>query len=538
MVRFTAAFPRDGGLDMRKLTGVVSLFLFATGCPSDHGFVDNNDAHGANGPQIQVSPESIDFGALGREETVVDMFTVTNVGEGDLEVSGIEITGTSTSFAILTPEEDLSFTLPATASAEIEVSFTPLGANDQFAQAIVSSNDADTAKASVDLLGEGLIPDLEIDPNPYDFGDAYIGCMHSGDIDLVNVGHDDLTIDTIDLTGGSGAFTITQQPALPLTLAPEEWTTVSVDFYPEDESDHSSILQVTSDAPGGTDRGDVEGRGIYAGEYTDAWEIPFDPPVDLLFSVDQSGSMDDDAARLADNFATFISQLSGYTTDWQIIVSNYDDGCNRGGILTASTSGYMSIFREQVALPNGWNKGRYTEALLTVAAQTVENTDSGECNQRFMRPDALLHIILVSDEPEQSPSSWSTYVSQIQAKKGSVSNVKISAIAGDYPGGCGSAQAGTGYYEAVQATGGEFLSICGDWGEMVEDLADASVELSEYELSHTADPSTLVVRVNGTEVGGTVWHYDETVNSVIFDRSVPVGGDTVRISYSAFANCD
>jgi hypothetical protein len=518
---------------MSKPLGTLAATLLLVGCVSDHGFVDNNNPYGGNGPQIEVWPETIDFGSAGRDETLVETFTVTNVGTGELEVSGIEIGGTSTSFTILTPLEELSFSLPETASQEIEVAFTPLGANDQMGSAIISSNDEERPKVTVDLMGEGLVPDLEIDPNPYDFGDAYIGCLHSGEIDLVNVGYDDLTIDTIQLTSGADSFTITQQPGLPLTLAPEEWTTLSVEFYPDREQAFSSVLQVTSDAPGGTDRGELSGSGIYAGAYQDLWEIPYDPPVDLLFSVDQSGSMDDDARSLASNFSTFIGQLSNYTTDWQVMVVNNDNGCNNSGILTNTTSGYMNTFSNAVQSGGGM----YTESLLTVSSSAVEKTDSGECNSGFMRSDALLHIILVSDEPEQSSGSWSNYVSQIQAKKGSVSNVKISAIAGDYPGGCGSAQAGTGYYEAVQATGGEFLSICSNWSAMVQDLADASVQLSEYELSYTADPSTIVVRVNGTE-NYSDWTYDEGANSVSFFQNIPEGGDSVRINYSAFANCD
>ncbi len=518
---------------MKKIAVFLPLAL-SFGCQSDHGFHDNNGVAGGSGPQIQVTPEVIEFGSLGRDESVVETFTITNVGEGELDVSGIELVGTSASFVILTPEEDLEFSLPATASTEIEVEFTPVGANEQHAQAMIDSNDEDTPRLAVDLYGEGLIPDLEIDPDPYDFGDAYIGCPHSGEIDLINVGYDDLTIDTIDLSGGSGSFDLVAAPSLPLTLGPGEWTTVSVSFLPESEDDRSAILQVTHDAPGGQDRGDLEGRGIYAGEYTDTWEIPYDPPVDLFFAVDQSGSMDDDARSLASNFGTFITRLSNYTTDWHLLVANDDDGCNdHGGYLTITSPGYTNAFQNAVQAGGGY----YTESLLTVASQAVEKTDGGECNQGFMRSDALLHIILVSDEPEQSAGSWSSYVSQIQAKKGSTANVKISAIAGDYPSGCGSAAPGTGYYEAVQATGGEFLSICSNWGNMVETLADASVQLSEYELSHRADADTIVVRVNGTQDTAS-WVYVPESNSVIFHTAIPEGGDTVRITYSALANCD
>ncbi len=66
----------------------------------------------------------------------------------------------------------------------------------------------------------------------------------------------------------------------------------------------------------------------------------------------------------------------------------------------------------------------------------------------------------VSDEPEQSVNPYTYYVSLFQGMKADPDDVVIHAVAGDYPGGCGSASAGTGYYEATVATGGVFLSIC------------------------------------------------------------------------------
>ena len=49
--------------------------------------------------------------------------------------------------------------------------------------------------------------------------------------------------------------------------------------------------------------------------------------------------MYDDAALLASSFSSFISQLSNYSTDWQIMVSNNDDGCtNSGGVETGDES--------------------------------------------------------------------------------------------------------------------------------------------------------------------------------------------------------
>ena len=104
---------------------------------------------------------------------------------------------------------------------------------------------------------------------------------------------------------------------------------------------------------------------------------------------------------------------------------------------------------------------------------------------------------MVSDEPEQSSTSWSTLVSQIQGYKSNPDDVKLSAVAGDYPGGCSTAAPGAGYHQAVSATGGEYLSICDtNWAKHVETLAAATVEgLNEYPLSDgSPDPDSIVVR--------------------------------------------
>ena len=182
----------------------------------------------------------------------------------------------------------------------------------------------------------------------------------------------------------------------------------------------------------------------------------------------------------------------------------------------------------------------YTEAGLTVTSEAIEMTDAGECNYGFMRPDAMLHIIMVSDEPEQSPMAWNHYVDKVVAKKGSAANVKFSAIAGDYPvSSCASAEPGTGYYEAVTATGGIFLSICSDWSDpgTLSMLAAASVQQSAFELSATPVPVSVRVFVNGNErLNG--WYFDGPTNTVYFESGIPDEGDLIRITYGGLAVCD
>ena len=156
----------------------------------------------------------------------------------------------------------------------------------------------------------------------------------------------------------------------------------------------------------------------------------------------------------------------------------------------------------------------------------------------------MLHMVLVSDEPEQSNytsgQNWSTLVGRIQAAKGSAGSVRVSAIAGPVPSGCGSADAGTGYAEAVSATGGVFLSICSNWASPsnLALLASASISQANFELSRAAVGDTIEVYVNGALRNPSTWTFDASANVVTLADPVPEEGDEVQIDYGGQASCD
>ncbi len=525
---------------MPRLPLLLPLPLLLLACGSENKLSGVHDNDGADGPVIDVSPQSLDFGSLGEGEVGTMTFTVSNVGpEGSiLNVSGIDLSGTgAASFTLLST--NLEFTLEAgVPGEEIEVAFTPLG-SEPVAQALVYSDDPATPTTPVDLMGAGSVPELEITPDPLDMGTGYIGCEKDNVVTLTNIGTDTLDISSVTQGSDADAIVMTNGPATPFSLLPGEYTEVNLRFTPTFEGDFAGRMSVMSNEPMGTRNADQSGEGRYAGAYTDNFEVPTDPPADIVFLVDQSCSMDDDARALGDNFSSFITQLSSYTSDWHVMVVNDDDGCNNSGVLTASTSSYESRFQTAASSNGG---GIWTEALLTIMAEAIDKTDSSECNSGFLRTDALLHVIFVSDEAEQSWGSWDSYVNRVVAKKGDASKVKLSAIAGDYPSGCNSgsnsADYGRGYYEAVNDTGGLYISICSNWSSMAGALADASITETTFELTRTPDPSTITVDVNGVNQPNG-WNYDAGTNAVVFDEAFAAeGGDTVDVSYSALASCD
>ena len=71
-----------------------------------------------------------------------------------------------------------------------------------------------------------------------------------------------------------------------------------------------------------------------------------EPAVDIVFVTDQSESMQPYYRdSVLANLQTFITGLSNFTTNWQLIVANAEDGC-AARILTAQSYRFEETFLE------------------------------------------------------------------------------------------------------------------------------------------------------------------------------------------------
>ena len=175
--------------------------------------------------------------------------------------------------------------------------------------------------------------------------------------------------------------------------------------------------------------------------------------------------------------------------------------------------------------------------------QDGEECSGGACvgwNRGFLRADATLEVVYMSDEEDQSPARVSFYIDFLKSIKGFRNEglMHASAIVGP-PGGCqsnnGSADSGNRYIEVVEATNGSWHSICAeDFGPALETIGNRAFGLRvQFFLSRVADPATIVVTVEGAEQADG-WLYDEESNSVVFDEATtPEPGQAVSITYSA-----
>ncbi len=217
--------------------------------------------------------------------------------------------------------------------------------------------------------------------------------------------------------------------------------------------------------------------------------------VDLLFVVDDTGSMAQEHQALADSFAHLAGALDEQGLDWQLGVVCTDpalEGELLGDpwILTPAWPEPEEVFAETVDVGT---EGTVNAGLASMALALSPAALAGP-NRGFRRPDAALQVVVISDGDDESepwledPLQDTLDLLQEEALD-SGRPARLSAVVGDVPSGCsganGTALPGTTYAAAAEATGGVVASICqSSLDEVLEELGALVVEVDDrFELS-------------------------------------------------------
>jgi hypothetical protein len=515
-----------------------------------------NDLSEDGVPDIVVNPPVINFpdldatGGAQAQEIVI----VSNIGTVDLHIEDIYVDDDTGPFSLNAITSPL---IPPNGQAQFAVTFGPQTASNSRGYAYIESDDPDTPVAEIQLNGVGVAPIIDISPSEYDFGTLYVGCDSSQPLTIANIGTADLIVDTFNWSTASNdlSFDPLEQVngSLPWTIAPNQSVDVFVDYAPLDELSDASFLTVSSNDPYLPEAlVTQEALGEIYAENTDSFEQPTQGSTDIIFAVDRSCSMSEDVANVTNNFGSFIGTLTAMDADFHVAATVGDSGCVNGPPMYIDSSFSVSDAQSTIVsmidinnnvVPYASNTERafvLFELFLEEAVDINGYPDPSGCNYGVIRREAKLALVGVSDEPEQSPNQYSTYVSLFQGLKANPDDVVIHAIGGDYPSGCGNNDAYTGMYEASVATGGLFLSLCAtDWGSQLQALAEGSAQdLTSFELTQWPVPETIVVRVDGqtTTVG---WTYNPTDNAIDFDTDyVPEGGSIIEVDYAVYGDCN
>jgi len=358
------------------------------------------------------------------------------------------------------------------------------------------------------------------------------------DLTLRSIGEEAVTIDRITYDAGDA---LTLQPLgfeLPLTLEPGEEAAVTVVAKAGAPGTDFGKLTVRSTDPEGPDEAS-QAVESFPTILEETFTEPGIPPVDILFLIDQSCSMESLAeGNIRSGMPAFIAELQS-VADWQLIQVTQSDGCANGGIMDASTPDPAQLLSDNAF--NVFLDGPYSEQLLKHADKALSLTDPGECNAGFLRTGASLHILVASDEPEQSFQNWTHWVDQYESYVTHPDLVTVSGILNlndDDTCAGGNGGGADGYIDAVNATGGVALDICQPgWGSQLTNIASATVAgMRVYNLSENAVDGSVEVEVNGVEP--TDWEFVDANNSVRIREPLIDEGDVVVIRYGVLATCD
>lgn len=299
---------------------------------------------------------------------------------------------------------------------------------------------------------------------------------------------------------------------------------------------YASAADAFDDASDGTSDSGLDDS---AGSGTPALDLPADSgasgsaeggdddgcqKVDLLFVIDNSGSMHDNQVNLIASFPSLVQAMQDSLVDvddYHVGVVGTDDyfgnedGCQTIGALVTQTQGehssastcgpfvggrYMTDDEPDLAAAfscaaqmgsEGADRERPMEALFTALNPAV-NPDFplDGCNDGFLRDDALLVIVLVTDTDDEwnfgggflpqspgEPDDWFEWV--VAAKGGVETNISLLALIGTpddqgYAHPCengGNEQTGTRIIEFVDKFSyGSVASVCTpDYGEVFEE---------------------------------------------------------------------
>lgn len=286
-----------------------------------------------------------------------------------------------------------------------------------------------------------------------------------------------------------------------------------------------------------------------------------DGVVDILWVIDDSGSMTDERRQLVTNFQRFVTELLALHVDFRMGVTSivFSDGGRLRGttkVIDTKTPSPQRAFEENTTFPT--SRARWEQGLrMTQLALTSPNTDDGGANAGFVRPGAALAIIVVTNEDDASFGTTDYYARVFSSLKGKGNEnlVSFSVIGGTTPNGCTPASEAT-YYGSLAEPAFRYSEVASMTGGVIGSICDASFEQTLLRIAQAlntlkrAFPLTLApiagsVRVTVTDgTAGDVlvpddltrgFQYRPDTNSVVFlGTYVPPPGSTVTIEY-AFA---
>ncbi len=304
--------------------------------------------------------------------------------------------------------------------------------------------------------------------------------------------------------------------------------------------------------------------------------------IDILWVIDNSGSMNSSQANIASNFRSFIQKFQQKNYDFQIGVTSSDaylayhyndnnrsklrDGAKISSSVTTS-SGFRIIDKNTPSIESTFltnitqgTLGNGDERVFMSMQHTLQNP----LNAAFKRQGSYLAVIIVSDEEDFShadyqngissyyftenasdPKMYSvqSYVDFLNTFTNSTALIRNYSVSSIYTNNaaCRTQLASTAKVslrnpQLSDLTGGVKASLCGNFADSLQLISDTVLDLaSVFQLDREPIPESIVVSVNNSIVPQHAingWTYEAAANTVSFHGSaVPPADANISITF-------
>ena len=208
---------------------------------------------------------------------------------------------------VVGPGDSVFFELTFTAPPVVH---TDIGRDDYYARIALTMHDPNLNvfkyvappggwAAGINLRAQSALPLINVDPSVIDYGTVRTGCQsEASTVQVTNLGPMSASITRFETEGCDGEVSIVNPPR-PYELSGYQTLFVEVVYQPSDAGSDTCQLIVESDAVNLPYKVvELRGDAIDVEHQVDVFVQEPTPNVDVLFVVDDSGSMADDQVRL------------------------------------------------------------------------------------------------------------------------------------------------------------------------------------------------------------------------------------------------
>lgn len=283
-------------------------------------------------------------------------------------------------------------------------------------------------------------------------------------------------------------------------------------------------------------------------------KILYNNKVDIIWIVDNSSSMQQHQARLSQQIPALVNSLQNLKMDYRMVAISTSMGSDGSGghflgsptVLTPSTPNLQGLLSSRILLGEGGSDRE--RGLLSLETVLSPGYLAGE-GSGFLRDDALLAVIALSDEDDKSDRTAASLAALLDQFKPEVHNGRKSWIFNfigvlDSSSQCRTfndySEPGLKMIQLATRSGGMTESICSSsLSNAVNNIKARIVQIiTDFYLADEPLEATIRVAVNGqlvekSNTNGWSYFQDGTKYVVRFNgASVPPADADIRINYT------